>query len=110
MTTHAGQSDALPHACLPWHTNPELSLHGTVLVYGKDGYLVADCGRIPVRATQTMQANAAFIVRACNAHDALVNALISIAELQDSNDYSHVKAQMTSAMAFKALALVRGGK
>lgn len=57
----------------PWTTDEDVE-HEAVL--GADGVYVADCCICHVKRTTTAcRANAAFIVRACNAHDALVEAL-----------------------------------
>lgn len=48
----------------PWHYSPEVSLHGTQLVYGPDGLLVADAGRISMRSDGEERANARLIAQA----------------------------------------------
>lgn len=48
---------------------------------GEDGYAVAITSAHSLLAPSEARANAAFIVRACNSHDALVKALEEIAAL-----------------------------
>jgi hypothetical protein len=64
-----------PHTPGPWATDPECGDRG---VLGPDGLLVADCMCFDpslARSAEINRANAAFIVRARNAHEALVAAL-----------------------------------
>jgi hypothetical protein len=49
------------HTPGPWHYEPDLSLHDTRLIYGSDGRLVADAGRIHKRTEAEMDANARLI-------------------------------------------------
>ena len=48
-------------------------------------------------------ADAAFIVKAVNSHEALVSALKNIRDLQSSKDYQHVKEDMVRNMVDNAL-------
>jgi hypothetical protein len=52
------------HTPGPWHFNADLSAHDTRLVYGLDGALVADCGRIYKRTLEEATANARLIAAA----------------------------------------------
>lgn len=52
------------HTPGPWHCSHETSLHGTKLIYGADGYLIADAGRIHHRTETEMEANARLIAAA----------------------------------------------
>ena len=68
----------------PWTTDPA---SGHEMVLGSDGVLLADCcllgnGRYP----EVNRAHAALIVRAVNAHAALVEALQPFARLADLID------------------------
>lgn len=66
------------HTPAPWRTD-------VALIYGADNHEIADC-RSRCRQTanpELIEADAAFIVRAVNAHDALVEALdMCLADLQ----------------------------
>lgn len=64
--------------------------------------VVGQAGKAPQHITKENEANAAFIVRACNAHDALVEALELIAASGTQN------ADVLREYASKALALAEG--
>ena len=63
----------MTHTPTPWTVEPGDS----ILKILSGGHRIADVGDAPYwqRFTAEHEANAAFIVRACNAHDALVAAL-----------------------------------
>lgn len=66
----------LAHTPTPWKTDPDL---GNQCVLGPDGVQTADCSifvnpKFGNRTDAINEANAAFIVRAVNSHDALVKA------------------------------------
>ena len=100
------------HTPTPWHHNEDLSLHETQLIYGPDGYLVADCGRIQRRTKEETSQNAAFIVRAVNAHDDLVDALESFPDLHNGRvsetDLLEAARDWFWGVAQPALAKARG--
>ncbi len=66
------------HTELPWVAGPEYPGEPAAFVH-KDGKPIADC--YMEGASDGSEANAAFIVRACNSHDTLVKALESIANM-----------------------------
>ena len=53
-----------------------------ITIIGKDEEVVAHCGSNEIPSNQR---DAAFIVRACNAHDALVTALESLMRCSDDS-------------------------
>ncbi len=64
----------MKHTDLPWTTDEET---GNETILGANGILVADCCINvfkPHRTTAENQANAIFIVRACNCHEELLEA------------------------------------
>ncbi|MCK8788244.1 hypothetical protein M0638_28235, partial [Roseomonas sp. NAR14] len=64
------ESSSTKHTPMPWSIDQD----GKTALITSNGELIAECGisDLPVKQDQ---ANAAFIVRAVNAHDALVAAL-----------------------------------
>lgn len=70
------------HTPTPWVRDPRSGR--TTMVYSDDatGSAIADCAPSMVHRSQAeCEANAAFIVRACNAHDELVEALSALLSL-----------------------------
>lgn len=69
------------HTPTPWKTDAEV---GHEAILGPDGLMVADCSIFhrKIKASR-LPANAAFIVKAVNNHDALVKAL---RDLEEAND------------------------
>lgn len=57
------------HTPTPWHKEKDRPK-----VRNASDVTVADCGSYHVGSLEKRQANAAFIVKACNAHDALLEA------------------------------------
>lgn len=60
------------HTPTPWHVGDGKAAR---IIYGQDGYAIADATVYHGRHGGAEEANAAFIVRAVNAHDDLVAAL-----------------------------------
>ncbi|MBA8886128.1 hypothetical protein FHW12_000319 [Dokdonella fugitiva] len=60
------------HTPTPWHTGEGKAER---IIYADDGFAVADAAVFHGRHVESPANNAAFIVRACNAHDELVAAL-----------------------------------
>lgn len=95
----------MKHTPTPWVYDPDC--HGLFQVEGGiDGKQVADIN--------TDEVNAAFIVRACNAHEELVKALKAIApfvkgmELAQTNRAAQEKAKRAAQMVIVALAKAEG--
>lgn len=65
----------------PWETEKPEDSNGYVYVRGVDGEEAAVCYAAP-----KSDGNAAFIVRACNAHDALVSALSDLEAIFDGQE------------------------
>ena len=62
-----------PHTPTPWRVDP---VDGDLIIADIDGGIVAEVwGGDGERSAEAVEANAAFIVRACNAHDGFVAAL-----------------------------------
>lgn len=93
------------HTKTPWRTGGE---QNPTIIYDGDGWAVASTAVVHVRknAKYEADANAAFIVRACNAHDELVAALDwALSQIGDDLDLDHQRA-FDGAIA--ALAKARG--
>lgn len=89
-----------PHTQGPWHVNNDLSIHGCRLVYGPDGYLVADAGRIPKREMDETIANARLIASAPDLH----RFAAAIARMtQDQEEVDGEEFDMTSDDAVETL-------
>lgn len=80
-------------------------------------FILSDDGRVALLRGEARKANAAFIVRACNSHAALVEALENIlvtAEYLDRKYSTHSTAGRLShniqVQARAALALAKGGQ
>jgi len=67
----------------PWELNPDIV--ETVEIIGPNGETIADVWNIAKMLAGERDANAEFIVRACNAHDALVRALKDLKEDLENN-------------------------
>lgn len=69
----SSEVDQVKHTKTPWMATSHS------LIFSGDGErMVARVGRVRERNVKLEQADAAFIVRACNSHDALVSALNEI--------------------------------
>lgn len=68
MTQKSPLRDEVPHSPLPWRLNDPRNL--TTLVYAADGRTA-----ICKMAGGSIEADADFLLRACNSHDALLAAL-----------------------------------
>lgn len=73
------------HTPTPWRTNSKNARR----IFERKGLIVANCvlpdfGNASGKTSETAAANAAFIVRACNAHSDLVAALESVLPLADA--------------------------
>lgn len=91
------------HTPTPWHVGET----APTIVYAPDGFAVANAtvfhGRHEPEESVT---NAAFIVRACNAHDELVSVLGRMLRAHDAGEYV-LKEQFADA-ARAALIKARG--
>ena len=78
----------MKHTPTPWRADsgPELSAHIGPYVYGPDNVPVAYVDYQHVGDGALSNENAAFIVRACNAHDDLVAAVEELLEHLADND------------------------
>lgn len=76
------KTNEVRHTPGPWHYGESTSLHGTQLVYGPDGVLIADAGRIHRRSIEEEKANAALIAAAPKMLEALKETLATIKEYQ----------------------------
>lgn len=85
------------HSKLPWR----ISKFFPEIVMGADGSWAADCVNF-----HCSKANAAFIVKACNAHDELVEALTRIA---NGDGVYGAQAHEYKTIARAALAKLDGG-
>ncbi len=93
------------HTALPWHTN--LRSHPSDQVFSGDD-IVADC-KWTMHTHDIREANAAFIVQACNAHDDLVAALEAASKgYQGMFDAMPVAWQTYANIIDEALAKARG--
>lgn len=75
---------------------------GKIIIQSEKGYTIAECPFVE-EYSEEMQANAAFIVKACNNHDALVEALKYVLDQAGlSNDSpSYIKIQTALAQVEK---------
>jgi hypothetical protein len=91
----------------PW----KLALTDDTIIRGPDGsYIAAVTGDYNSESDwPCMEANAAFIVRAVNAHDDLVTALKSILRLQDENDGADFETVFLLAEDIARAALAKAG-
>jgi hypothetical protein len=74
------------HARLPWEDNDAGLIYGQVSGDDDPAPFVCDVCDSPLEYTEQEKANAAFIVRACNAHDDLLYALknaLDVMEVQN---------------------------
>ncbi len=101
----------------PKHTPTPWRITGYGIIGGIEdgsGQTVAQAQERPSRKRSEPDherlANAAFIVRACNAHDALVEALVEIREKASSASAWNAEGALAAceALAESALALARG--
>lgn len=102
------------HTPTPWHlSEPPLKEN---FIYDEDGLLIADVNGFFKREAAENSANADFIVRACNAHDELVEALENLQHADgcycEASFSSHAGSHPTHSIecqdAIKALAKARG--
>ena len=114
----------MAHTPTPWHTgNNDFEIYQAALVFDPKLRAVADCQKYEIgRSRGECEANAAFIIRACNAHDALLQAARLVVA---GGDQCFCHAGPTSwgrhrldlgpgpcdwCVAKKAVALAEGGK
>ena len=71
------------HTRGPWHFTDHMS-HDKRLIYGPDGCLVADAGRIPRRSSEEMTANALLIAAAPDMLAACSQALNALENVDSS--------------------------
>jgi hypothetical protein len=92
------------HTPTPWKTEtPKGWEQKGLTAIWSDGVMVATCGR---QGTQEQQDNAAFIVRACNSHDALVAALeIAVERLESVQAISGQHYDFVAALTRARIAL-----
>jgi N-dimethylarginine dimethylaminohydrolase len=103
------------HTPGPWRVVDSLNTIDCIGIYGPHSVLVAEI-RDPesvkpeerAQEEETMRDNAAFIVRACNAHDELVKALEKV-RIFVNGDRSPADMSTATFIIDKALALA-GGK
>ncbi len=76
------------HTPTPWNLNPK-----AVLVIESEGITVASCGNANVIRDQ-WEANAAFIVRAVNAHDELLRVVKALESWVDANNMPQCQSLM----------------
>lgn len=81
---------------------------GTYVEVIEDGesVAIANCEDNTTMPTERCRANAAFIVRACNAHDELVAALTHIESLEKRADGSRGMVDNPEIKAFRAMAQI----
>ncbi|MEZ2132736.1 MULTISPECIES: hypothetical protein [unclassified Sinorhizobium] len=67
------------HTPTPWRMDDDIRFGETPRVYGADKHIceVANA-ELPIDAQEEWIANAAFIVKACNSHEALIEALKAV--------------------------------
>ena len=98
----------MKHTQLPWAVHNDDTILG-----GPHNRVVADCENTPAAlrpspATDQDKANAAFIVRACNAHADLVEALGRLIWLQTSQGVRDDEMYQAMESAGTALAKAKG--
>ena len=75
----------MQHTPTPWHVETGVTWHGAVIENKCSGAKGLAVIAIPQGATQKQsEANAAFIVRACNSHDALVMVARLVADTYEA--------------------------
>lgn len=83
------------HTELPWEAGSQATLSDPRMVYCNDatGQRVADCtGEYLFHTDEVMRANAAFIVRACNAHYQMLEALKNVlGSLETTLEFAHTQ-------------------
>jgi len=85
------------HTPTPWHTGEGKAER---IIYAADGFAVADATVFHGLHVESPTANAAFIVRACNAHDELVAALKGL--LDDMRDIRGIDPEEYKPESFAA--------
>lgn len=96
------------HTPTPWHYAPDLSNHGTQLIYGLDNYLVVDAGRINKRNLEETRLNAEFIVRAVNSHEELLRCLKEVHTEEIENEHFGDDLKKTPCTYCMAIAKAEG--
>lgn len=95
------------HTPTPWIvSSPDAGETITILHDQGDGYGVAVCSMDTTNNRD--EQNAAFIVRACNSHAALVEALTHARALVIASEADRTENQTAIAMYDRALALAKG--
>jgi hypothetical protein len=102
MTTATKQTQRTPG---PWYVHTSADNYHVPVIVSREGRPVANDGNVltlivKFRAYNRYErANAAFIVRACNAHDDLLAALRSIAERYESGSLTECGAASIASAA-----------
>jgi len=103
------------HTPIPW----KVSLSGPFNILTAEGLLVATCVSVPERSSNSAQANAEFIVSACNSHCELVEVLekvkVYLNTLMEAqpNELEDAVSSLTEPLedwVGAALAKAKGGK
>jgi hypothetical protein len=88
------------HTPGPWHIGVR---EAEKVIYDAHGWAVANCTMYQGQDSPEPKANADFIVRACNAHDDLLAALITAVRVMQDNNIDESMAgefeQFTDAIA-----------
>ncbi len=92
------------HSPIPWNV-----IEGDSLLVGDSQALtILDCATPSGARQRVAEANAAFIVKAVNCHDHLVEALQFIADGYDNHDVNHVDFRVKAyQVALDALATIK---
>jgi hypothetical protein len=103
-TKQTGAEMSAQHTALPWHAEETEDGIWTIRAPGEPPIISFQLAKLSGRNLPNMEANAAFIVRACNAHDDLVRALRNLSWLQPgdqigSSDVESIRAALAKAGA-----------
>lgn len=91
----------MEHTATPWHVGGNRSR----IIYAEDGFAVADATVFHGHHEESSEANAAFIARACNAHDNLVTALQTCRDMLRFGGYTFEEREAVVNDANEALSI-----